>query len=62
MGLFPDATVLMQQAEYSWINSDNGPNDNVNQLMALARKLLGTPKNLQLINGDRMYSETKASL
>jgi glyoxylase-like metal-dependent hydrolase (beta-lactamase superfamily II) len=52
MGLFPDATVLMQQAEYSWINSDNGPNDNVNQLMALARKLLGTPKNLQLINGD----------
>jgi N-acyl homoserine lactone hydrolase len=52
MGLFPEATVLMQQAEYSWINSDNGPNDNVNQLMALARKLLGTPKNLQLINGD----------
>jgi N-acyl homoserine lactone hydrolase len=52
MGLFPDAAVLMQQAEYSWINSENGPNDNVNQLMALARKLLGTPKNLQLINGD----------
>ncbi|MFL5238311.1 MAG: N-acyl homoserine lactonase family protein, partial [Rhizomicrobium sp.] len=34
------------------IHSPNGPNDNVNQLMALARKLLGTPKNLQLINGD----------
>jgi N-acyl homoserine lactone hydrolase len=52
VGLFPNSTILMQQAEYSWINSDNGPNDNVNQLMALARKLLGTPKNLQLIDGD----------
>ena len=52
VGLFPNSTILMQQAEYSWINSGNGPNDNVNQLMALARKLLGTPKNLQLIDGD----------
>ncbi len=52
MGLFPNSTVVMQQAEYSWIHSPNGPNDNVNQLMALARKLLGTPKNLQLIDGD----------
>ena len=52
MGLFPNSTILMQQAEYSWIHSPNGPNDNVNQLMALARKLLGTPKNLQLIDGD----------
>jgi glyoxylase-like metal-dependent hydrolase (beta-lactamase superfamily II) len=42
----------MQQAEYGWINSPDGTNDNVNQLMALARKLLGTPKNLQLIDGD----------
>jgi N-acyl homoserine lactone hydrolase len=42
----------MQRAEYSWIHSPNGPNDNVNQLMALARKLLGTPKKLQLIDGD----------
>jgi N-acyl homoserine lactone hydrolase len=42
----------MQRAEYSWIHSPNGPNDNVNQLMALARTLLGTPKNLQLIDGD----------
>jgi N-acyl homoserine lactone hydrolase len=50
--LFPDSTVVMQQAEYSWIHSPNGPNDNVNQLMALARKLLGTPKHLQLIDGD----------
>jgi len=50
--LFPNSTILMQRAEYSWIHSPNGPNDNVNQLMALARKLLGTPKNLQLIDGD----------
>ena len=42
----------MQRAEYRWIHSPNGPNDNVNQLMALARKLLGTPKNLKLIDGD----------
>ena len=41
MGLFPNSTILMQRAEYSWINSGNGPNDNVNQLTALARKLLG---------------------
>jgi glyoxylase-like metal-dependent hydrolase (beta-lactamase superfamily II) len=52
MGLFSNSTIVMQQAEYSWIHSPDGPNDNVNQLMALARKLLGTPKNLQLINGD----------
>jgi len=52
VGLFPNSTILMQQAEYSWIHSLNGPNDDVNQLMALARKLLGTPKNLQLIDGD----------
>jgi N-acyl homoserine lactone hydrolase len=52
VGLFPHSTILMQQAEYTWIHSANGPNDNVNQLMALARKLLGTPKNLQLIEGD----------
>ena len=52
MGLFPNSTVLMQRAEYSWINSGDGPNDSVNQLRALARKLLGTPKNLQLIDGD----------
>jgi N-acyl homoserine lactone hydrolase len=52
MALFPDATILMQRAEYNWIHSPNGPNDNVNQLMALARKLLGEPKHLQLIDGD----------
>jgi N-acyl homoserine lactone hydrolase len=52
VGLFPNSTILMQQAEHSWIHSPNGPNDNVNQLMALARNLLGTPKKLQLIDGD----------
>jgi N-acyl homoserine lactone hydrolase len=52
MGLFLNSTIVMQQAEYNWIHSPNGPNDNVNQLMALARKLLGTPQNLQLIDGD----------
>jgi glyoxylase-like metal-dependent hydrolase (beta-lactamase superfamily II) len=52
MGLFSNSTILMQRAEYSWIHSADGPNDNVNQLMVLARKLLGTPKNLQLLDGD----------
>jgi N-acyl homoserine lactone hydrolase len=50
--LFPDAAILIQRTEYEWINSGNGPNDNVNQLMALARKLLGSPKNLHLLDGD----------
>jgi glyoxylase-like metal-dependent hydrolase (beta-lactamase superfamily II) len=52
VGLFPSSTILMQRAEYNWIHSANGPNDNVNQLMALARTLLGTPRNLQLVDGD----------
>jgi glyoxylase-like metal-dependent hydrolase (beta-lactamase superfamily II) len=52
VSLFPDATILMQRAEHEWIHSANGPNDNVNQLMALARKLMGTPQHLQLIDGD----------
>jgi N-acyl homoserine lactone hydrolase len=52
IGLFPDSTILMQEAEYTWIHSPNGTNDNVNQLMALARKLMGSPKNLRLISGD----------
>lgn len=52
VSLFPNSTVVMQRAEYNWIHSPNGSNDSVNQLMALARKLLGTPKNLQLIDGD----------
>src|ERR1700687_5298033 len=33
--LFPNSTVLMQRAEYAWISSPDGPNDNVNQLKAL---------------------------
>jgi N-acyl homoserine lactone hydrolase len=52
MGLFQNSTVLMQRAEYEWISSPDGPNDNVNQLKALARKLLGTPKHLRLLDGD----------
>ena len=50
--LFPNSSVLMQRAEYEWISSPNGQNDNVNQLKALARKLLGTPKHLELLDGD----------
>jgi N-acyl homoserine lactone hydrolase len=52
MGLFQSSTVLIQRAEYEWIGSPDGPNDNVNQLKALARKLLGTPKHLKLLDGD----------
>ena len=52
MAMFPNATVLMQRAEYNWIHSPDGTNDNVNQLMALARKLLGEPKHLELLDGD----------
>src|SRR4051794_23196676 len=37
--MFPDSKILMQRAEYTWIHSGNGPNGNVNQLMALARQL-----------------------
>ena len=63
MGLFPDSAILMQRTEYNWINSPNGPNDNVNQLMALARELLGTPKNLQLIDGDTdVYGDGSVTL
>jgi glyoxylase-like metal-dependent hydrolase (beta-lactamase superfamily II) len=50
--LFPDSKVLMQRAEYNWIHSPDGSNDNVNQLMALARQLLGTPTQLELLDGD----------
>src|ERR1700685_1545462 len=39
VALFPNSTIVMQRAEYSWIHSPDGPNDNVNQLMALARTL-----------------------
>ena len=52
VGLFPNSTILMQRVEYNWISSPDGTDDNVNQLKALARKLLGTPKHLQLLDGD----------
>src|SRR6202034_4803339 len=52
VALFPNSTIVMQRAEYSWIHSPDGPNDNVNQLKVLARQLLGTPKHLQLLDGD----------
>ena len=54
--LFPNSTVLMQRAEYAWISSPDGPNDNVNQLKALARKLLGTPKHLNPHSPDDALS------
>jgi N-acyl homoserine lactone hydrolase len=50
--LFPNSTILMQRVEYTWISSPDGPNDNVNQLKALARQLLGAPKHLKLLEGD----------
>jgi N-acyl homoserine lactone hydrolase len=50
--LFPNSTVLMRRAEYARISSPDGPNDNVNQLKALARKLLGIPEHLRLLDGD----------
>ena len=50
--LFPNSTILIQRAEYAWISSADGPNDNVNQLKALARELLGTPKHLKPLDGD----------
>jgi N-acyl homoserine lactone hydrolase len=50
--LFQESTILIQRAEYEWISSPDGPNDNVNQLKALARNLMGTPKHLKLLDGD----------
>jgi N-acyl homoserine lactone hydrolase len=53
VSLFPTSTIVMQRAEYSWIQSPDGTNDNVNQLKALARKLLGKPTYLMLLDGDK---------
>jgi N-acyl homoserine lactone hydrolase len=39
VGLFTNATIMMQQAEYCWIHSPNGPNDNVNHDKKQTRKL-----------------------
>jgi N-acyl homoserine lactone hydrolase len=52
VGLFPDSKLVMQREEHSWIYSPDGTNDNVNQLKALARTLMGKPKYLQLVDGD----------
>jgi N-acyl homoserine lactone hydrolase len=52
VGLFPDATVVMQQAEYEWINSPPPSDPNLNTLVQLARKLLGHPRRLELVTGD----------
>ena len=50
--LFPDAAVLLQRAEYDWINSGPPTDPNLNQLVTLARQLMGHPRNLKLIDGD----------
>jgi len=52
VGLFPDATVVMQQAEFDWINSPPPTDPNLNTLVQLARKLLGHPRRLELVTGD----------
>src|SRR3954469_2117792 len=52
VGLFPNSKIVMQRAEHKWIYSPDGANNNVNQLKALARKLMGKPKDLQLVDGD----------
>lgn len=52
VALFPEATVLIQRAEYEWISSPDGANANVNQLKALARTLMGSPKHLRLLDGN----------
>lgn len=52
VGLFPDATVVMQQAEYDWINLPPPSDANLNTLVQLARKLLGHPRRLELVTGD----------
>jgi N-acyl homoserine lactone hydrolase len=63
VGLFPTSTVVMQRAEYSWIQSPDGTNDNVNQLKALARKLLGKPKYLMLLDGDKdLFGDSSVTL
>ena len=50
--LFPDAAVLLQRAEYDWINSGPPTDPNLNQLVTLARQLMGHPRNLKLIDDD----------
>ena len=52
VGLFPQFDGSDATGRYEWISTPDGPNDNVNQLKALARKLMGTPKHLKLLDGD----------
>ncbi|WP_037215660.1 N-acyl homoserine lactonase family protein [Rhizobium sp. IBUN] len=52
VGLFPAATVVMQKAEYEWINSPPPSDPNLNTLVQLAWKLLGHPRRLELVTGD----------
>jgi glyoxylase-like metal-dependent hydrolase (beta-lactamase superfamily II) len=52
VGLFPNATVIMQKAEYDWINSPPPSDPNLSTLVTLARTLLGQPRRLELISGD----------
>jgi glyoxylase-like metal-dependent hydrolase (beta-lactamase superfamily II) len=52
IALFPDATVVMQQAEYEWISSSLPSDPSLNTLVQLARKLLGHPRRLELVTGD----------
>jgi N-acyl homoserine lactone hydrolase len=63
VGLFPNSTIVMQRAEHSWIYSPDGTNDNVNQLKALARNLMGKPKDLKLVDGDTdMFGDGSVTL
>jgi glyoxylase-like metal-dependent hydrolase (beta-lactamase superfamily II) len=52
MTLFPDATVVMQKAEYEWINSPPPSDPKLGTLVQLARTLLGHPRRLELVSGD----------
>ena len=61
--LFPNATVVMQKAEYDWINSPPPSDPNLNTLVTLARTLLGQPKRLELISGDvDLFSDGSVTL
>jgi N-acyl homoserine lactone hydrolase len=51
ISLFPDSKIIMQRAEYDWIYSAKLEDGNVGQLVVLARRLIGRPKTLELIDG-----------
>jgi len=52
VSLFPNATVVMQKAEYDWINAPLPSDPDLKTLVTLARTLLGRPNRLELISGD----------